>query len=67
MSIFGPKPRVNPLAFFRSRISEKTFSWRILPKKKKLEKWLFLDQNHGLTPLQKSQFSQSKSGKISNF
>ena len=24
--------------------------------KKKLEKWLFLDQNHGLTPLEKCQF-----------
>ena len=25
-------------------------------KKKKLEKWPFLDQNHGLTPLEKCQF-----------
>ena len=25
-------------------------------KKKKLEKWQYLDQNHGLTPLQKWQF-----------
>ena len=33
-----------------------TFSWRILPKKNKLEKWPFLDQNHRLTPLEKSQF-----------
>ena len=24
--------------------------------KKKLEKWLFLDQNHGLTPLEKCQY-----------
>ena len=27
-----------------------------MAKKKKLEKWPFLDQNHGLTPLQKCQF-----------
>ena len=33
-----------------------TFSWPILPKKNKLEKWPFLDQNHRLTPLEKSQF-----------
>ena len=43
-------------AFFCSRISQKTFSWPILPKKKKLERGLFLDENHGLTPLQKCQF-----------
>ena len=47
------KPRQ---AFFRSRISSKIFSWPILPKKKKLEKWPFLDQNQGLTPLEKCQF-----------
>ena len=29
------------------------FSWPILPKEKKLEKWLFLDQNHGLIPFGK--------------
>ena len=40
-------------AFFRSRISEKTFSWAILPLKKMLEKWPISDQNHGLTPLKK--------------
>ena len=27
-----------------------------IPLKKKLEKWQFLDQNHGLTPLKKCQF-----------
>ena len=27
-----------------------------MPKKRKLEKWPFLDQNHGLTPLEKCQF-----------
>ena len=41
---------------FGSRISCKTFSWPILPKKEKLEKSPFLDQNHGLTPLEKCQF-----------
>ena len=41
---------------FRSRISYKTFSWSLLPKKRNLEKWPFLDQNSGLTPLQKCQF-----------
>ena len=43
-------------AFLRSRISSKTFSWPILPKKKILEKWPFLDQNNALTPLKKCQF-----------
>ena len=42
--------------FFRSRISKKTFSLPILPKKK-VEKWPFLDQNHGLTPLENVNFS----------
>ena len=28
----------------------------MLPKKEKLKKWPFLDQNHGLTPLEKWQF-----------
>ena len=42
-------------AFFRSRISQKTFFWPILPKKKKLEKWPFLDKNHRLTPLEKCE------------
>ena len=59
MSIFGLfelyvlKPRK---AFFLSRISLKTFSWKKLHKKKKLEKWLFFDKNHGLNPLEKCQF-----------
>ena len=43
-------------AFFRSKILLKTFSLPILSKKNKLEKWSFLDQNHGLTPLEKFQF-----------
>ena len=29
----------------------------MLPKKKKLEKWPFLDENHGLTPLKKNNNS----------
>ena len=43
-------------AFFGSRISWKIFAWPILPEKTKLEKWSFLDQNHGSTPLEKCQF-----------
>ena len=43
-------------AFFCSRISQKTFSWHILPQKKKLEKGPSFEQNHGLTPLGKCQF-----------
>ena len=42
--------------FFRSRKSQKTFSQPILLKKKKLEKAPFLNQNDGLTPLEKCQF-----------
>ena len=42
-------------AFFRSRISLKTFYWPILPKKK-LEKWPVSNLNHGLTILEKCQF-----------
>ena len=42
--------------FFRCKISKRTFSWAILPKKKKFEKWPFFEQNHGLTPLEKCQF-----------
>ena len=34
----------------------KDIFWCILLKKKKLEKWPFLDQNHGLSPLGKCQF-----------
>ena len=43
-------------ALFGSRISLKTFSRPILPRKKGLEKWPFLGQNHLLTPLKKCQF-----------
>ena len=72
MAIFGPKPWVGKMLifftfstscfyslerrFFCSRISLRIFSWTILPKKKKLAKWPFLDQNHGLTRLEKCQF-----------
>ena len=47
------KPRK---AFFRSKILQNTFFWPILPKKRKLKKWPFLDQNHELTSLEKWQF-----------
>ena len=43
-------------AFFCFRISQNTFSGTILHLKKNMEKVPFLDQNHGLTPLEKSQF-----------
>ena len=43
-------------AFFRFRIQSKTFSWPIFSKKQKLEKWPFVDQNHGLTPFEICQF-----------
>ena len=49
--LFWPKK-----AFFRSKISQNTFSQSIIRKKKKLEKWPFLDQNHGLTSFEKCQF-----------
>ena len=47
------KPRK---ASLRSKTSSNTFSWPILPEEKKLKKWPFLDQNHGLTPVEKCQF-----------
>ena len=34
----------------------KAIAWHILSEKTKLENSLFLDQNHGLTPLEKCQF-----------
>ena len=43
-------------AFFRSRISYNIFPWPRLPKKKKMKKSPILNQNHGLTPFEKSQF-----------
>ena len=42
-------------AFFPSRISYRHFPG-LYCLKKKFEKWPFLDQNHGLTRLQKCQF-----------
>ena len=42
-------------ATFRSRISYKKLSQPLFPKKKMLEKWPFLDQNYGLTRLEKCQ------------
>ena len=54
LNLFLLQPRT---AFFRFKISLETFSLRIVPKKKKSwENGRFLDQNHGLTPLQKCQF-----------
>ena len=48
---------VNP--WFSSKnghFSNFIFLGNIGQEKKKLEKWPFLDQNHGLTPLEKCQF-----------
>ena len=74
ITIFGPKPWVNPFEIMSIfRLFElfvfivqkgvfsfqniiKKFFWPILPQKKKLEKWAFLEQNDGLTPLEKCQF-----------
>ena len=43
-------------AFFSFQYIVKDIFWSILPLKKGLEKWPFLDQNHGLNPLEKCQF-----------
>ena len=67
MAIFGPKPWVFPSTFWTSSFYslERPFFVLEYRKKhfpgqycfnKKLEKWAFLDQNHELTPLEKSQF-----------
>ena len=34
----------------------KTLFFAYIAQKQKMEKWPILDQNHGLTPLQKSQY-----------
>ena len=69
MAIFGPKPGVN--AYFSTvwsscfySLESRFFFYNIvkdiflasITKKKKLEKWPFLDQNLGLTPLEKCHF-----------
>ena len=42
--------------FLFQNIVKDIFLAYILPKKNKLENWPVLDQNHGLTPLEKFQF-----------
>ena len=42
--------------FFVLEYRKRHFPGLFCPKKKKLEKWSFFDQNHGLTPLEKWQF-----------
>ena len=44
-------------AFFRSRISWKTFYLALLSKKKKFQKWPIFEQNHGLTFWKNVNFS----------
>ena len=74
MTVFGPKPWVNPLEkcqffdfldccfyslerrFFVLEYQKRHFPGLYWLKKKKLGNWPFLDQNHGLTPLEKFQF-----------
>ena len=41
--------------FFVLEYRKRHFPGLYCRKKKKMEKWPFLDQNHGLTPLEKSQ------------
>ena len=55
MAIFKPKPCVNPFGKMSIFRLFKLLVF-ILPKKKKLEKWPFFDENHGLTPLEKCQY-----------
>ena len=42
--------------FFVVEYRNKTSSWTILPKKKRIQKWPFLDLSHWLTSLEKCQF-----------
>ena len=74
MAIFGPKPWVNPfgkMSIFRLFVLfvfiayKSVFSFQNIVKdiflayiayRKKFEKWPSLDQNHGLTPLEKCEF-----------
>ena len=48
--------------FFVLEYRKRYFPGLYCAKEKKLEKWPFLDQNHGLTPLEKYQFFN-----VSNF
>ena len=57
MAIFEPKQWVNPfekMSIFRILVKDIFLVY--IAEKEKLKKWLFLDENHGLTPLEKSQF-----------
>ena len=54
--LFFLQPKITFFSFY-SIIN--TFYWSILPKIKKMEKWPILDQNHGLSLLDKSQFFDS--------
>ena len=47
------KPRK---AFFSFKNIVNDIFLAYITEKKKMEKWPFLDQNHGLTPLEKCQF-----------
>ena len=64
MAIFGPKPWVNPFGkmsifwLFELLVflGYKGVFSAYTSLKKKLEEWELLDQNHGLTPLEKYHF-----------
>ena len=59
MSILGPFELVVFMPYkgaFSFQNIVKDIFLAYIGKKKKLEKWPFLDQNHELTPLQKCQF-----------
>ena len=44
------------MPFFSLEYRKKPFFWPLLPEKNSLKKSPFLDQNYGLTPLEKCQF-----------
>ena len=57
MAIFRPKRWVNPSGKMSNfRLFKLLFFLALYCIKKKVEKWPFFDQNHGLTPLEKCQF-----------
>ena len=60
ISIFGLKFQTSCFYSLESCLFvleyRKTFSYPVIPQEKKVVKWPILDQNHGLTPLEKSQF-----------
>ena len=54
MATFGPKPMLTPLE--KCQFFDFLNFLFLQPRKTKLLKWPFRDQDHGLTPLEKCQF-----------